>query len=200
MSVYTQEQGIQPPVRQALRSRPLDPNADPALFSKVTFGQRPSAEEVEVFLRSKAVMLEERGEAATTVFLHPTEEEVVGFYTTRGIKLTLDDGFREAFDISKTKARKLPESFDACYLIAIGINQKYQGNGYAPEIHAHLVESLTTGAMRPPYIFLKVWRDNENAVWLYDEWEYTTLDEEMAVRSTDGKELPRLLMVLKVRD
>jgi ribosomal protein S18 acetylase RimI-like enzyme len=166
----------------------------------VTFGKGPSAEEVEVFLRSKAVMLEERGEAATTVFLHPTEEEVVGFYTTRGIKLTLDDEFREAFDISKTKARKLPESFDACYLIAIGINEKYQGKGYAPEIHAHLVESLTTGAMRPPYIFLKVWRDNENAVWLYDEWEYTTLDEEMAVRSTDGKELPRLLMVLKVRD
>src|SRR5260370_278159 len=197
--VFTQEQGLVPPVRQALRARPLDPDADPALFSKVTFGKEPYDEEVEQFLRAKAVTLEEHGECATTVFLHPTDEEVVGFYSTRGIKLTLDAAFREAFEISKTKARKLPEAFDACFLIAFGVNEKYQGKGYAPEIHAHLVESLTTGAMRPPYIFLKVWRDNETAVWLYDEWEYTTLDEELAVRSTDGKELPRLLMVLQLR-
>jgi len=200
MSVFIQEQGIVPPVRQALRSRPLDPDPDPALFSQVTFGDDPSQQEVEEFLRGKAVVLEECGECATTVFLLPDQEEVVGFYSTRGIKLTLDDSFRKAFEISKTKARKLPEAFDACYLVAFGVNKKFQGNGYAAEIHSHLVESLTTGAMRPPYIFLKVWRDNERAVWLYDEWEYKTLDEEMATRSTDGKDLPRLLMVLKVRD
>src|SRR2546425_3419 len=113
MSVFIQEQGLVPPVRQSLRSRPLDPELDPALFSQVTFGPDPWDEEVEEFLRSKAVVLEECGECATTVFLHADEEKVVGFYSTRGITLKLDDDFREAYEISKTKARKLPEAFDA---------------------------------------------------------------------------------------
>ena len=199
MSIATPMPGSPSPVRHALRSRPLDSSIDPALFSRVTFGQQPWAVEVEQFLRGKAVMLEEHGVCATTVFQLPTEEEIVGFYATRGIKLKVDDAFREAFDISKTKARKMPPEFDACYLTAFGINVPYQRRGYSPEIHLHLVESLTTAAMRPPYIFLKCWADNP-AVWLYHDWEYKTIHEERVVRSTDGREEVRFWMALKVRD
>jgi hypothetical protein len=85
-SVFTQEQGLGPPrrpERPPLRSRPLDPAVDPALFSVVTFGPQPWAQEVQDFLRGEAVVLEEHGECATTVFLLPREDRVVGFYTTR---------------------------------------------------------------------------------------------------------------------
>jgi ribosomal protein S18 acetylase RimI-like enzyme len=183
----------------SFRARPLDPATDPALFSGVTFGPEPYAVEVEEYLRGKAVILEERGECATTVFLLPNKDLVIGFYSTRSIKLIVDEAFREAFEVSKTKARKMPSEFDACYLVAFGVNIDFHRQGYATELHLHLVESLTSGAMRPPFIFLKVWQDNP-AAWVYDRWEYRNLGEEEAYRSTDQQKLLRWLMAAKVRD
>jgi ribosomal protein S18 acetylase RimI-like enzyme len=181
-------------------SRPLDPADDATLFIGVTFGKEPWSLEVERFLRSRAVKLEEREECWTTVFLLPGKDKFVGFYTTRTIKLNVNDKFRDAFEISKTKARGMPVQVDACYLVAFGVNVEFQNQRYASEIHWGLVESLTTGPLRPPFVFLKVWVDNDRAAWLYHDWEYKTIEEELATRSTDGVELPRWLMVLKVRD
>lgn len=200
-SVFTQEQGLGPPrrpERPPLRFRPLDPVVDPALFSTVTFGPEPYKVEVQDFLRGEAVVLEEHGVCATTVALLPHDDRVVGFYSTRGIKIQVDEAFREEYGISKTKARKLPPEFDVCYLIGWGVNEPFQGKGYAPEIHDHLVDALTSGAMRPPYMFLKVWQLNDRAAWLYDDWGYKTIGYEEA--DLYGITQTRLKMVLKLRD
>jgi hypothetical protein len=61
-----------------------------------------------------------------------------------------------------------------------------------------LVDALTSGAMRPPYIFLKVWEQNDRASWLYHDWEYKTIGYEQA--DLYGVTQTRLKMVLKVRD
>jgi ribosomal protein S18 acetylase RimI-like enzyme len=187
-----------PPLRPRLISRPLDPKADPALLSTVTFGSEPWAREVEAHLRDgqKAVLFEERGICATTLFLPPDEEQVVGFYSTAGIKLRVGTRFLKSMEISKRKAPW--KEVDACYLVAFGVNEKYQRQGYAPEIHLALIESLCSGAMRPRFMYLKVWADNP-AARLYEKWGYKRLRKETAVRKEDGAELTRLRMALKVR-
>ncbi len=210
MSVFTQEQGLVPPlppVRPALRFRPLDPAVDSTLLIGVKFGPEPYSLEVEHFLRQRAIKLQEREICWTTLALLPEAEKdvLVGFYTTRTLRLNVkDEKVRNAMGISRTKARKMPVQIDACYLVAFGVNIDFQKQKYASEIHWHLIEELTTGSMRLPYVYLDCWCDNP-AAWVYAGWEYVSLieenpDDDLAYRWTDEQTLARWKMLLKVRE
>jgi ribosomal protein S18 acetylase RimI-like enzyme len=178
-----------------LRARALT-KADRGFLTIVEFGPEPWSLEVERHLRKNAESYEARGICSTTLFSRPDEEQIVGFYSTRTHRLTADAEFLKRFEISNRQAPF--DAFDACYLTAFGVDIKFQRQGYSPEIHLALIQSLVSGAVRPFFVFLKVWADNP-AVGLYERWRYRRIGDEVAHRKEDGTECQRLLMALKIR-
>jgi ribosomal protein S18 acetylase RimI-like enzyme len=180
-------------VGERLRSRPLDPANDPALLSTVEIGSKPWEREVEIFLRTKAVVHEEKGNCGTTLFLLQDEERVVGFISTSQIKLDIDPEFKQTFEITNKKAPMDP--VDAVYFVAIGVDSRFRGQGlyYGSEIHAAFIGSLVRGMVRPRFVFLKVWEDSP-AVTLYERWGYRRLGVESENRF--GEQIGRVKMAL----
>jgi ribosomal protein S18 acetylase RimI-like enzyme len=187
-----------------LRVRALDPDKDGYLFGGVRFGDEPWHMEIEEHFRKKARDFEHRKVCFTTLFLHPEREEVIGFYSIQSHTLELTDKFREEFEMSKRKAPGMNLRVEVCYLMAFGVNVEWEGKGYGKQMYLNLVDALVNGEWRPPFIFLKVWRDNWQGAYFWDHMEFQNFDEETATLSTDHDEPKpqriRLLMAAKIRD
>ncbi len=166
------------PRELALRRRGLQSD-DPSLLSLVEIGAEPWEQEVELFLRTESILREERGDCHTTVYLLEEEERVVGFITTTPAHLEVDSAFRAAFGLSNRRAPRSPVG--AVYLLAIGVDKRFQGQGIGSRMHADLIDSISTGMVGARFLVLKVWEDSP-ALRLYERWGYRTLGSETGSR------------------
>jgi ribosomal protein S18 acetylase RimI-like enzyme len=176
------------PRRIALRSRGLTSD-DPGLLSLVEIGVEPWEREVELFLRGESILREERGDCHTTVYLLEDEERIVGFVTTKPTDLEIDSAFRAAFGFSNRKAPRSPVG--AIYVVAIGVDTRFQSMGIGSTMHADLIDVVSTGMVGARFLMLKVWEDSP-AVRLYERWGYRTIGSETGDRGG----VQRLKMVL----
>jgi len=167
------------------------------LLSLVQIGSKPHEQEVEIFLRTRAVIHEEKGNCSTNLFLPQDREIVIGFLSSSHIPLKVDKDLRETWKISN---KKLPmDPVQAAYIVAFGVDERYRGHGegYGKEIHAAFIRSLTQSMVRPRFVFLKVW-DDSPAVRLYENLGYRRLGATDAPELEDrfGVQVGRLKMVL----
>jgi len=187
-----------------LRARALDPEKDGYLLVAAKFGDAPWDLEVEEHLRLKARDFERRHVCFTTIFLHPDRDELIGFYSLNSHTLELTDKFRQEFEMSKRQAPGLNLEVEVCYVVAFGVKVDWKDKGYAKQMYAHLVAALVNGEWRPPFVYLKVWRDNSDGAWFWDHMEFQNFDEETDTLSTDHEkpkpQRVRLLMAARIRD
>jgi ribosomal protein S18 acetylase RimI-like enzyme len=155
-----------------LRRRLLSPIEDAAWLSLVEIGSSPWEREVEMFLRSEALLRQEHGDCNTSLYLPVDDDRIVGFMSIAAGELTVDAEFRHAIGLSSRKSPRSPVG--AAYIVAIGTDIRHRNQGYATQMHADLIESMSASPLAPRFVFLQVWEDSP-AVRLYERWGYRWL-------------------------
>lgn len=194
MSVSTPVQGSPSPAGQRLYWRRLDPRTDAALLRGVEIGTSPSEQEVEYRIRETAVEHDKKGNCSTSLFFLPGDDRVVGFLSAGINKLAMN---RELRDLFKISSRNLPISFDAAFIVAMGVDARFRGNHehYGSEIHSLFIDSLKNGMLRPRFVYLEVWEDNP-AVETYKWWRYKELPPAEKPLLRGHEKIRRLQMAL----
>jgi RimJ/RimL family protein N-acetyltransferase len=158
---------------------------DKAWLTLFDSGKSWWCEEVNAFLRTRAITEGAAGYNVTSIFSYPGEREVVGFITIAAATLSLDQ-VKKAFPQfgAPPGLKKVPVPV---YLVVfIGVDQRFQDGGYGEEMHTRLLQGMLTQMGAPRFTYLQCWNENEDGLRFWNRLGYETFELTSPPRP-DGK-------------
>jgi len=141
----------------------LERLSDQHLVHLFTCGKRPGAEEIDAFLKSRALDEQKQGLSSTTVAVAASSGEIAGFYTLSPLSIGIDDSVRRGIGLRDGRYSKV----GGFLLGRLGVSAAHQGKGFGPMLVERAIDAALSAQRTAGGAFLAVDPKNDRLLSWY---------------------------------